>query len=41
MTEKDKLYRTIRWLLYLLIGFFVIIFILAIVYAVWATIMIS
>lgn len=34
MTEKDKLYRTIRWLLYLLIGFFVIIFILAIVYAV-------
>ena len=39
MTEKDKLYRTIRKLLYFLIGFFLIILILS--FVVWSYIMTS
>lgn len=27
MTEKDKLYRTLRWVLYIVIGYFVLAFI--------------
>jgi len=32
MTEKDKLYRALRWALYLVMGYFAIVAILGIIY---------